>query len=85
MKIYVFTNNYVWDTTDTNLDVRVFKTKEQALQVFKSCIEDEMTAYVEHFDSEDIAIEETENRFEIYLDGRYCEYHTELNIYEFDI
>ena len=85
MKIYVFTNNYVWDTTDTNLDVRAFKTKEEALSMLKYCAEDETTAYLENFNSEDVAIDENEDSFEIYLKGRYCEYHTTLNIHELDI
>jgi len=83
MKVFVVVTQSVWDITDENLKVDVFKTKEEALAEVASTLENETTTYVENFDADEIKIDEYKNGgFEIYQDGYYCENHTICKIFE---
>ena len=83
MKVFVVITESVWDVTNNELKVDVFKTKEDALKKVAFIKEDEVEAYRYIFDEEEIEVEDhNDGGFEIYQDGYWCENHTICKIFE---
>lgn len=72
-EIYLLVTHAVCDLEDLGLGTRVFSTYDKAKEAFDAYVSDEME-YIA--DCEDWIVEEDEDRFEAWEDGRYCENHT---------
>lgn len=83
MKVFVVVTESVWDVTNNELKVDVFKTKEDALKKVTFIKEDEVETYRDNFDEEEIEVEEyKDGGFEVYQDGYWSENHTICKIFE---
>ena len=86
MKVFVVITESVWDVTNNELKVDVFKTKEDALKKVAFIKEDEVETYRDNFDEEEIEVEEyKDGGFEVYQDGYWCENHTICKIFEMEM
>ncbi len=88
-KVYVITDNCVWDDEDYSQIVGIATTKELAIECFKNYVEkvkDEID--IDNLDisengiDDGYIIEEDEDYFRVYRNGEYNSYHTYISLYE---
>jgi len=88
-KVYVVTDNCVWDDEDYSQIVGIATTKELALECFKNYVKRVKEDL--DFDNLDISengiddgyvVEEEEDYFRVYRNGEYNSYHTYVSLYE---
>ena len=86
MKVFAVVTQSVWDITNEDLNVEVFKTKEEAIAEVESTKKLEKEIFADNFDPDEICLEEYKGGgFEIYQDGYYCENHTSCTIFEKEV
>lgn len=90
-KVYVVTDNCVWDDEDYSQIVGIATTKELATECFKNYVEKvkedldfENLDIVEDPMSEDYGyiVDDDEDYFRVYRNGEYNSYHTYISLYE---
>lgn len=90
-KVYVITDNCVWDDEDYSQIVGIATTKELATEYFKNYVkrvkEDldfENLDIVKDPMSEDCGyvVDDEDNYFRVYKNGEYNSYHTYISLYE---
>ena len=82
----VFVYESVWENgaeIEGGVSVRLFTTKEKAIEAMKSDVEEIRDTFLDNYDEEDLRISETDTYIEIYVDG-YDDCWTG-NVYEKEI
>lgn len=72
-EIYLVVTHAVCDFVDNGVSTRVFSTYDKAKEAFEAYVSSEMNYIADY---EGWIVEEDEDRFEAWEDGRYCENHT---------
>ena len=88
-KVYIVTDNCVWDDDDYSRIVCIATTKELAQEKFKEYVEQvKEDLDIDNLDiSEDgiddgYVIEEDSDYFRVFLNGEYNSFHTYISLYE---
>lgn len=80
-KVYVVLMEHVSDFERVDFELKIFKEKESAKDYFKAFV----GKIKEDYDILDFVIEEDENSFSAYEDGRYIENHIDIELIEKEI
>lgn len=88
-KVYVVTDNCVWDDEDYSQIVGIATTKELAKECFKKYVEGvKQDLDIDNLDiskngiDDGYIIEESDDFFRVHLNGEYNSYHTYISLYE---
>lgn len=90
-KVYVVTDNCIWDDEEYSQIVGIATTKELALECFKNYVEKvkedldfDNLEIVDDSMSEDYGyvVDEDDDFFRVYRNGEYNSYHTYVSLYE---
>ena len=86
MKVYLVVEDYTYDFV-AELKIQVFDTLEKAEKYFKEQIKQAKKDFIcdYNINNEDLIVIEQEKDFTTYIDGYYCEEHTDISIMEKEI
>ena len=87
-KVFIVRITQVYECDELINDAKGFSTKEKAINYAKEFIEDEKECLLVELENESwIENDDLDSNWEweVYEDGRYCENHTNLSIFELDV